>query len=88
MKRTDKKLTDKSPGRIDTVTQLNNIHDFLRETQCATSFLGIAATSMNLEEKYSKDVLFGLRICFDMLDERFEKVFDNIQKLTSEVKSL
>ena len=63
---------------------LNNIHDGLREIQCATCFLGTATT--DLENNYSDDLVFGAKICFGLLDTQFEQLLGHIESITTEVK--
>ena len=72
------------PEKLIIVNKLNDIHDELRKIQCATGFLAIASNSF--DEKYSQDVTWGARLCFDMLDKHIEEVLGHIEKLTSEVQ--
>lgn len=83
MKRESKRVDSEHPAK-SIVGALNDIHDGLREIQCATGFLGMSSTIQ--ERHHSEDMLFGAQICFDMLDTRFEQLLGHIDSLTSEVK--
>ena len=85
MKRIKTTPNAEQPMMIQTVSRLNDIHDKLREIQCATSFLGTVSTDIN--EKYSNELMFGASVCFEMLDERFENIIGILETLTSEVKA-
>jgi len=81
----------KAPNNVQPVTKstviaLNNINNKLREIQYVTNFLAVSIC--DFQDKYSEDIMWGARLCFDMIDERTETVLGLIDELTSEVKSI
>jgi hypothetical protein len=86
MKRANQTTKNGLPIRVEAVTQLNDIHDALMEIQSASNFLGCVVS--DAEKIYSEQVMSGASICFNMLNERFEKVIGKINQLTKEEKSV
>jgi len=73
------------PKKLEITNHLNDVYDALRETQLMTNFLSRASMEL-LKEGYSDDFMFGGRLLFDLLNNRFEEMLDNVQDIISEVK--
>lgn len=66
------------------VGKLNDVYDALRETQLMTDFLSRAST--DLLNEYSEKFMFGGRLLFGLLDQRFEEILAQVQDTITEVK--